>query len=244
MRKPIDITFDFRSDTPPTKDPDTYSETLRRYHKLLWSKPLPNGTVLKLEYSKSYPPYYLRHQSEIGEFIFSSDTGVPSFTRESGGGTADVIKKMPVEELDAFNTLGYTIGGMIIFPGNQIDHKMTINAARGCHPKIKDRFDLTVECIRRYYDDESNLSPEFNPLGKTLARYTDFFQLFEDFRGYVDFFLLQDLVAKDYSAVRFMVPFKKFIPSPIPKTIETYRAYKQNAVDFIKARNQRILASD
>ena len=36
-----------------------------------------------------------------------------------------------------------------LFPGNQIGRKMTINAARGCHPRINDRFDLTVECIRR-----------------------------------------------------------------------------------------------
>jgi hypothetical protein len=27
----IDISFDFRSDTPPGKDPDTHSPTLRRY---------------------------------------------------------------------------------------------------------------------------------------------------------------------------------------------------------------------
>jgi integrase len=39
----IDTTFDFRSDTPPGLDPDTYSPTLRRYHRLLWSKPLPSG---------------------------------------------------------------------------------------------------------------------------------------------------------------------------------------------------------
>ena len=240
MGKQMDITFDFRLDCPG-KDPDTYSETLRRYHKLLWSKPLPNGAVLKLEYTTSSPPYYLRHQSETNEFILSSDAVVPSFTRE--GRIAGVIEEISTEELDAFNRIGYTMGGMMIFPANQIDGKMTINAARGCHPKIKDRFDLTVECIRRYYCDESNLSGEFNPLGKTLARYADFFQLFGDFRGYVDFFLLQDLVTKDFSTVRFMMPFEKFIPWPIPRTIETYRAYKQNAVDFIEARNQRILAS-
>lgn len=33
----IDTTFDFRDDTPEGKDPDQYSPTLRRYHKLLWS---------------------------------------------------------------------------------------------------------------------------------------------------------------------------------------------------------------
>ena len=45
----IDITFDFRSDTPPGKDPDVFSPTLSRYHKLLWSKPLPSGLVFELD---------------------------------------------------------------------------------------------------------------------------------------------------------------------------------------------------
>lgn len=39
----IDIGFDMRSDTPPGKDPDAYSPTLRRYHQLLWSKPFPTA---------------------------------------------------------------------------------------------------------------------------------------------------------------------------------------------------------
>ena len=48
-REQIDITFDFRTDTPPGKDPDARSPTLRRYHKLLWSKPLPNGMMFDLD---------------------------------------------------------------------------------------------------------------------------------------------------------------------------------------------------
>ena len=239
MRRHIDITFDFRSDTPPGKDPDKYSATLRSYHKLLWSKPLPTGVVFELD--DTVRPPYLYHQSEIGEFWLSSDAVIPSFTRESK--CSHVIEQMPVEELDAFNTMGYTMGGMMIFPANQIDGKMTINAQRGCHPRIKDRFDLTVECIRRYYSDESNLSNEFNPLGKTLARYADFFELFGNFRGYVEFFLLQDLVTNDFSAVRFFTPFEDFKPWPLPASVEAYRAYKQHAEDFIEARNNRILES-
>jgi hypothetical protein len=132
---------------------------------------------------------------------------------------------------------------MMIWPANQIGGKMTINAARGCHPRIKDRFDLTVECIRRYYNDPSKLLNEYNPLGKTLHRYADFFELFGDFRGYVEFFLLQDLVTNDFSAVRFMMPFDKFLPGPLPTTIEAYRAYKARAIEFIEARNERILSS-
>ena len=48
MRRHIDITFDFRSDTPRGKDPDSRSPPLRSYHKLLWSKPLPSGVVFEL----------------------------------------------------------------------------------------------------------------------------------------------------------------------------------------------------
>ena len=249
MHKEIDATFDFRSDSPPGRDPgtyrdpDTYSGTLRRYHKLLWSKPLPNGAVFELELHESSPPYYLRHHSEIGEVVLSSDTVVPSFWKQKE--ISDVIKGLAAGELETFNTLGYTIGGMMVWPANQIDGQMTINGARGCHPRIKDRFDLTVECIRRYYSYPFKLSNEFNPLGKTLARYADFFKLFEDFRGFVDFFLLQDLVTEDFSEVRFMMPFnaEEFPVGPFPRSIEAYRAYKQAASDFIEARNQRILAS-
>ena len=129
------------------------------------------------------------------------------------------------------------MGGMMVFPGNQIDGKMTINAQRGCHPRIKDRFDLTVECIRRHYRNESS------PLSETLERYADFFGLFGDFRGYVEFFLLQDLVTADFSAVRFFTPFDGFKPWPLPESTEAYSAYKGLAVDFIQARNHRILAS-
>ena len=63
---------------------------------------------------------------------------------------------------------------------------MTINGARGVNGKIKDRFDLTLECIRRHYTSEKS------PLSDTLQRYSPFFNLFENFQGYVDFFLLQD----------------------------------------------------
>src|SRR5665811_1531204 len=130
------------------RDPDALSPTLRRYHKLLWSKPLPSG-------------------------------------------------------------------------------------ARGFHPRIKDRFDLTVECIRKHYLNEGS------PLSDTLARYADYFRLFGDFRGYVEFFLLQDLVSDDCSAVKFFSPFEDFNSSPVPDSMAVYLDYRALAVGFIEARNQR-----
>jgi hypothetical protein len=235
IRDHIDVTFDFRSDTPPKKDPDFYSSTLRRYHKLLWSKPLPGGATFDLDDSRPRNFAYLYHESKIGKFFLSSDAVIPSFTRSIR--VADVIKQIPKTEQDAFNTAGYTIGGMMIFPGTMVGGKMTINGARGCHPRIKDRFELTVECIRLYYSNEPS------PLSDALERYADFFALFRDFRGYVDFFLLQDLVTDDYAAVKFFLPFNGFITWPLPKTVEAYREYMQHALHFIQARNDRILAS-
>lgn len=44
----IDTSFDFRIDSAG-KDPDKCSPTLRRYHRMLWSKPLPGGEVFALE---------------------------------------------------------------------------------------------------------------------------------------------------------------------------------------------------
>ena len=67
-RMQIDIAFDFRSDTPPGKDPDARSPTLRKYHKLLWSKPLPSGSIFELDDTARH---YLHHRSEVGEFYVS-----------------------------------------------------------------------------------------------------------------------------------------------------------------------------
>jgi len=112
---------------------------------------------------------------------------------------------------------------------------MTINGSRGINHKIKDRFDLTLECIRRHYSDEDN------PLSDTLQRYNDFFSLFQDFQGYIDFFLLQDLVKDDYLSIKFCLPFVGFENPALPDNVQDYRVYKKSMTDFVLARNQRIL---
>ena len=88
--------------------------------------------------------------------------------------------------------------------------------------------------IRRHYVGEAS------PLDETLERYGDFFALFEDFRGYVDFFLLQDLVTDDHSAVRFFMPFDNFNPPSVPKDVDAYRAYRRLSIEFVEARNARV----
>lgn len=225
----IDISFDFRTDaTGP--DPDSSSPTLRRYHQILWSKPLPDGRPFDLVVGSGKG--YLYHNSELGEFVLTSDSVLPTFNRHKR--YTHIISQIPQEEIDQFDYITYTIGGMMIFPGNRIDRKMTINGARGWNPKIADRFDLTVECIRRYYRVEES------PLYNDLARYSRFFQLFTDFNGYIDFFLLNDLVTDDYSAIHFFTPTVDFDQSPRPASLDDYLIFRERTIDFVTSRNARI----
>lgn len=226
----MDITFDFYSDTPKGKDPDSHSPTLRGYHKLLWSKPLPNG--FNFDLVDTTPKVYLHHQSKLGEFSLSSDSLAHSYSRLKK--MLHIIDQIPLDEIDSFFKSCSTIGGYIIFPSKKINNKMTINGSRGLNSSIKDRFDLTLECIRRHYVNEAS------PLSDTLQRYLDFFNLFRSFQGYVDFFLLQDLVTNDYSSIKFHLPFDSFDDSPLPNDVYEYRLYKKKVIEFISARNQRI----
>lgn len=231
----IDPTFDFRSDTPgwPKADPDADSPMLRRYHQLLWSKALPRGAVFDLD--DQTRGAYLHHRSELGEFWLGSDAVMQTFIRWPE--MQPITAQLSEAENDEFYALGYTIGGMMVFPGNKIDGKWTINQARGMNKwTIADRMDLTLECIRRFCEGGAS------PLRETIERYRDFFALFDDFRGYTEFFLLQDLVSDDYADVRFFTPFVDFGSTARPRDVDEYRVFRQNSMAFISARSRRIVA--
>jgi hypothetical protein len=53
----------------------SYSMTLRRYYKLLWSKVLPSGEVFDL--NDTTPGHDLHHRSGRGTFSLSSDAVTP-----------------------------------------------------------------------------------------------------------------------------------------------------------------------
>ena len=108
----IDTSFDFRADASG-RDPDTYSPTLRLYHKLLWSKTLPRGRRFDLD--DTVRGVYPHHNSELGEFFLCSDSVIPTFTRWDS--LRRIIQLFTEEENEAFRKIGYTIGGMMVFPG-------------------------------------------------------------------------------------------------------------------------------
>jgi hypothetical protein len=224
----IDVTFDVRTDSNG-KDPDSSSQTLRHYHKLLWSKKLPNGKLFNLDDTRKI---YLYHKSELGEYYLTSDSVIHTYFKWKR--TQHIIEQIPTDEMKYFYDLVHTIGGYMIFPGNPINGLRTINQERGINIKINDRIDLTLECIRRYYNNENS------PMIDAIARYNDFFTLFTDFKGYCEYFLLQDLVIDNYSKINFFLPFNNFVRNPLPKDLCEYNKYRNSNIEFIHKRNKRI----
>lgn len=226
-RTMIDTNFNMYTDANGG-DPDATSPTLRTYHRLLWSKPLPSGDPFDLLDDK--PGHYLFHSSALGDFSLGSDAITHSYKNQIK--KRWLTEQVPNQVQELFD-IGSTIGAYIIFPNKRVDRKQTINQARGISRLIDDRFDLTLECIRRFYIGESS------PLDETIKRYASFFLLFGAFEGYVDFFLLNDLV-DEHGDVKFYLPFDGFQSPPEFKDVEDYLLYKNRVKLFVDARNKRI----
>ena len=224
----IDVNFSFLWDTPKGKDPDIYSPTLKRYHQKLWSKMLPNGEMMDIEFETD-PYYYLSWNG----FDFGSDAFIVEMWHSKNQKIIDQVCMInkDAEALHQERTIkSYTIGGMIIFP----KHRNSLNQMRGMNGKIADRWDLTMECIRRYYNGEDS------PLFKWIEKDKAFFDLFVDFKGYVDFFLLQDCVSEDYSSIDIWCGDATFEQSGWPKTVDEYYDLIRGEYAFLDKRNERI----
>lgn len=241
MLQTIDVNFDFTTDTPKywenfkvgenCKDPDAWSPTLRKYQQLLYSKKLPNGEILDLQMGND-PEHYLYWK----DFRFGSDSIINMYIHHKTLSWLISDVKKQIDNFDKFYEeylrKSYTIGGEIIFP----KYPISINVERGRYNgKIKDRFDLTLECIRLFYNKEQS------PLYYVLKENHKFFELFVDFKGYVDFFYLNDLVTEDYNSVKFYLDFDNFKSNdPRPQTVEEWHTLYNKQMEFLRARNERI----
>ena len=116
-----DTNFNFYSDARGG-DPDSTSPTLRKYHQMLWSKPLSNGKIFGLCNDKN--GVYLYHKLELGEFFLGSDAITHSYKNHKR--FYWLTKQIPNEVDEIFNT-GSTIGAYTVFPNNRIDGNHTIN---------------------------------------------------------------------------------------------------------------------
>ena len=223
----IDVAFDFRTDSLG-RDPDLHSPTLRRYHKILWSKPLPSGQTLYLEEDEHE---YLIASNSSTRLRLTSDTITNSMSAHKA--LAPILDQIDPLLVSKLKCMGSTIGARLVFPGEEVAGRKTLNVLRGFHPKIRDRFDLTLECIKRHFEKRES------PLSSVLARYKQFFSLFESFEQYVDFFLLQDLILD--SRVDFFTDAENvFEKSPYPATASEYEIYAIRTINFVTKRNVRI----
>ncbi|MBE6027507.1 MAG: hypothetical protein E7227_02740 [Clostridiales bacterium] len=225
----LDVHFDFRKDSGG-KDPDAGSPTLRRYHRILWSKELPNGEVMQLTHDNGG---YLKWR----DFDFSSDAMVNGLFYERAKNSVPELRRLLRDYetfIDDFEHQTWTIGGEIIFP----IHDNSMNQMRGTNPYIIDRWDLTMECIRRFY------MGEHSPLYEVLDRDKKFYDLFVDFRGYVDFFCLQDCVAPDYNSVIFWQDDCSLTHTmPLPRTAGEHIVWTEKSLEFIEKRAERLKRS-
>ena len=188
---------------------------------------MPNGETMDLKTGRG--PYYLTWK----DFRFGSDSIMVTFRYSNYRYMIDQVRKKVPDYKQYYEDLirrTYTIGGTIIFP----KHPSSMNQNKGTNKLISDRWDLTLECIRKYYIGEES------PLYDTIYKDRAFYDLFVDFKGYVDFFLLQDAVTEDYSETKNWCGDFSFVESGLPKTVEEYFTFIENELDFLEKRNTRI----
>ena len=233
----IDVEYCFYDDPDYVGDADRDSHILQGWHAQLWSKALPGGDQMLWSTDQEFP--CLTHGSHLGAFRVSSDTIATTHANYSRSRIPEMWAELGSFERNGYERGFYRIGGFIVFPR----HDRSINQLRGSNPMISDRFDLTLECIRRHY-----LGTQENPLGEVLQRDAAFFSLFgagpDGFATYVEFFHLQDLI--DGDSIRWFDEFKgehwSFDVSPLPRSAAAYRLYLDNVLAFVTARGARIAA--
>jgi hypothetical protein len=223
-------------DLPKDGDADASSPLLRKSHRKLWSKQLrPGGEILELTADLT-----VTSPESLRGVQLSSDT-IANTHRRYVRHQIDIFwGALTLADQRRYDRGFYTIGGFIVFPC----HPSSMNQNRGTRGQIADRFDLTLECIRLYYEGITAI--DRNPLGDVLLADSAFFDLFgqgiQGFNAYVEFFYLGDLIAD--GRIRWFDDFDggawSFVASPLPKTQDAYVRYLENVLNFVDRRNKTI----
>ena len=187
-----------------------------------------------MELTEGYGSNYLYWKNSSG-FRFASDSIIVTFRYKK---YRNIIDKYVLDcnisdyrrYYEQLIRKSYTIGGAVIFP----KHSNSINQRRGTDRLIADRWDLTLECIRRFYEGLDS------PLFEFLNNDKTFFDLFVDFRGYVEFFLMQDCVSDDFNSVNIWEGRGDFSKEGLPENADAYRHFLKEEFDFLEKRNKRI----
>lgn len=223
---------------PVGGDADTFSLRLREDHQVLGSKALPTGGDFGLR--ADWYGFAVTRPEGLAHLRLSSDTIASTHNNYRHRRIDTLWASLSTVDQERYDRGFYTIGGFVVFPR----HSDSLNQRRGTDGRIDDRFDLTLECIRRYY--QGITGKRQNPLGDVLSTDAAFFGLFgkgdAGFNAYVDFFHLGDLVSD--GQIRWFDDFEgdswDFVYSPLPQSIDAYTRYLDNVLRFVNDRNLTI----
>jgi hypothetical protein len=229
----------------PAPDPDGVDPNLRETHRRLWSKALPTGEVLELA-ALRWSDYLTVVSTDAGWTLGSDNIATIHYNGLRGFAEAMVTDR----HLCQF----CTVGGYLIFPNqiaqqqptreNKSARRWVINQARGMEPRISDRFDLTLEAIRLFY--QGIVHRNENPIGDVLEAYRWWFAIFGEgtagFLAYADFFHLTPLI-DEHGRVKPFGSLALQFDRALPADEATYRNYVAAQLEFVAARNELIRQS-
>jgi len=257
----IDVNYDFHDDKPEKCkkwDPDKQSENLWDYHSVLWKKGVLEGLrKAKTEKrGKETISGYLKLDIEDK----NSQNGKITLTLSSDNFEALYrnYKRKNEKNKTAMGSQKewkYVIGGSLLFPAfKQEKGRQTINQSRGINKKVADRIDITLLCIKLWYEKKEEYAK--NPLRASLDQLENekFFRLFgegkEGFKNYIDFFFLKDFVNKYYEPINLFKHFykkRKKLDEKIlektsnyPKDKKEWKNLYDNLKKCIRKRSKRI----
>lgn len=227
-------------------DPDSKCYSLYEdLTKKLFYKSFPNGYVIK---KTEFKERMGKNENKYWELVMTVES-IQGEKKIFGLG-ADYIgasvnwalqSNIPQIDIKEFLKISRILGGHIFFPRWQISNNkkqiLSLNVARGAEfirknkrrPGFYDRFDMFLFDLKNWYDGNlSQLQEEFDSNEVWL-------KLFIDFRGFINYFLLNDFVNNDFEVIdltnngNFIEQFESYIP----KNSENYSLYFENSNNII-----------
>ena len=237
----------FYCETPVSagEDPDSWHPGLKESHRLLWSRPLPDGHTWSFTPARDW---YLKNDnprpSEPAEWSIGSD----NFATTHTNALREWAVQIPGYE-DGHLHEFCTIGGYLPFPNGLAQKRQTattprrytLNQAKGMDTRVFDRIDSTLACIRLHFSGVNAL--DANPIGDVLDAYGWFFEPFgtgqAGFDAYVEYFFLDPFVKDGHvtSLVGEAIGPRSARPGP---SLPEYLAYIEAQRSAVKERNALI----
>ena len=229
-------------------DPDAFSEILYDYFAEIWNLNYPNSKVKKIWNGNAWELIGIKDN-----FLRLGTDSIMSIYWHRFNMREFIIKLIEGKKYDfqifirEYLKKANTIGGFVLFPR----HIQSINQRRGTNSQIDDRFDLTLECIKRYYTnrEKSETESNYNPLSSVLKNDATFFDMFgkgeAGFKNYAEFFCLNESWVENGQVLNLMNnepldnwDFKK---EPLPQNLEEWWwKFYENIMSRLDARNEQI----